>query len=67
MPITGESNIKAPDKNVPCYTSEIHNLNSPARTLLENYSKISPDQVISHILAIVSLRPSAPFLALSRF
>lgn len=43
-----------PDKAVAWYTAEIHDLSLPARSLLENYSKISPDQVIPHILTIVS-------------
>lgn len=55
MSVPEESGSKTPDKTMGWYTAEIHNLNSPARSLLENYSKIPSDQVISHILAIVSL------------
>ena len=57
MSVAEESASKTLDKTVPWYTAEIHDLSFPARSLLENYSKISPDQVITHILAIVSLEP----------
>jgi N-acetyl-anhydromuramyl-L-alanine amidase AmpD len=50
-----ESRVKSPNTSLPWYTAEIHSLSSAARDLLENYSKITPDQVIAHVLAIVSL------------
>lgn len=56
MSVPEDSTSRTPDKRVPWYTAEIHDLSLPARSLLENYSKISPDQVITHILAIVSLK-----------
>jgi hypothetical protein len=50
-----ESRVETPNKSVPWYTEEIHDLSPAARELLENYSKVSPNRVISHILMIVSI------------
>lgn len=57
MSVPEESAGQTRGKTVSWYTAEIQNLSEPARSLLENYSKISPDQVITHILAIVSQEP----------
>ena len=57
MSVPPKSASKTPDKTVGWYTAEIHDISEQARSLLVNYSKISPDQVIAHILTIVSLEP----------
>ena len=51
---TEELSNKIPDQDVPWYTEELQDLTPSARKLLETYSRIPPDQVVSHILAIVS-------------
>lgn len=57
MSIPQESARKTLDKTVGWYTAEIHDISEQARSLLENYSKIPPDQVITHVLTIVSIEP----------
>ena len=46
--------IKAQDKNVQWYKPDLETVSPQARELLENYSHIPPDEVIPHILRIVS-------------
>ena len=46
--------IKAQDKKVQWYQSDLETVSPQARELLENYSHILPDEVIPHILKIVS-------------
>lgn len=50
--------VKARGKDVHWYKAELNNddVSEPARRLLENYSKMAPDRVLSHIKEIVSLR-----------
>lgn len=50
-----DSGVKSPDKSLAWYTAEIHHLSAAARDLLENYSKIPREEVIAHVLTIVSL------------
>lgn len=47
---------KAQGKDVHWYKVELddESLSAAARQLLENYSKVPPDEVLSHILKIVS-------------
>lgn len=47
--------IKARGKDVHWYKADIGPVSEPARQLLENYSRIPPDQVIPHIAQVVSL------------
>lgn len=55
-----EVQSSARDKNVPWYTADFTDLQPSARALLEQYSKIPPEQVVPHILDIVCLTsPSA--------
>lgn len=42
------------DQVVPWYSAELQNLSLSARHLLEKYSNVPPDEVIPHILDIVS-------------
>lgn len=50
--------IKARGKDVHWYKSDIGDVSEPARQLLEQYSRIPPDQVASHIAEVVSLTVS---------
>jgi hypothetical protein len=45
--------IGSRDKSVGWYTPTLENLTEPQRDLLENYSHITPDRVIPHILEVV--------------
>lgn len=51
---TEKQSNKNTDQDLPWYTAELQDLRPSARKLLETYSRIPPDQVVSHILAIVS-------------
>lgn len=44
-----------PRDSMPRYIKDIEEDITPARKLLEEYSKVPPDQVISHIHAVVCL------------
>ena len=46
--------IKARDKDVQWYQTDLETVSPQARELLEKYSHIPPDKVIPHILKIVS-------------
>lgn len=48
------SDVKSREKDVHYYTADLETVNEPARRLLEKYSGIPPDQVVPHILEIVS-------------
>lgn len=58
MSLHEKSTLQESDQSMAWHSAEILNLNEPARTLLEVYSKIPPDQVVSHVIAIVSLGSS---------
>ena len=47
--------IKARGKDVHWYKADIGDVSESARRLLENYSGISPDEVVPHIAQVVSL------------
>ena len=44
---------EARNKNVPWYSKEIQEDLAPAQKLLEEYSRVPPDQVVAHIVAVV--------------
>ena len=44
-----------PGDKIPRYSKDIEEDITPARKLLEEYSKIPPDQVIGHIHTVVGL------------
>ena len=48
--------IDSGDKDVPWYAAELTDISPECRELMENYSRIPPDLVKSHILHIVSFR-----------
>ncbi len=49
-----EAKVNAREKNVPWYNPNLeNNLGPSARELLENYSKIPPDEVEDHVSKIV--------------
>lgn len=41
-------------KELPWYEPNIDNIPEPAKTILENYSKIPPEQVLQHVMGVVS-------------
>lgn len=49
--------VKAQGKDVHWYKAELNeeSVSPAARQLLESYSKVSPDEVLSHIMKIVSV------------
>ncbi|KAK8214704.1 hypothetical protein M8818_002284 [Zalaria obscura] len=49
------------DKSVPWYTSSVKDVSEGTRELLEKYSHIPRDQIIPHILKVVSTLPNPPF------
>lgn len=44
----------ADPKELPWYEPKIDNIPEPAKTILENYSKIPPEQVLQHVMDVVS-------------
>ncbi len=48
---------QARDKSVPWYKGDIGEIPQPARELLEKYSGIAPDTVVSHVYKVVSHDP----------
>lgn len=44
---------KAPHE-LPWYNTDFEEVPEPAKTILENYSKIPPDQVLQHVKDVVS-------------
>jgi hypothetical protein len=43
------------DKNVGWFQPELEDVNPQARTILETYCKLPSDEVVPHVLRIVSL------------
>lgn len=39
---------------LPWYEPDLYEVSEPARTILENYSQISPGQVVEHVKKVVS-------------
>lgn len=58
-PVPTPSEIGTRDKSVEWYTPILENISEAQRDLLENYSHISPDSVIPHILEVVRKRNSS--------
>lgn len=46
--------VKARGKDVHWYRTDLETINEPARLLLEKYSRIPSDEVIPHVLKMVS-------------
>ena len=46
--------VGAKGKDVPWYSKELENVGPGATELLEKYSKIPSDQIVSHVLELVS-------------
>ena len=53
-PPEGDWNVKSKEKNVHWYEPDLETINEPARFLLERYSGIPPEKVLSHVLTLVS-------------
>lgn len=41
-------------RELPWYKTDFEEVPEPAKTILEDYSKIPPDQVLQHVKAVVS-------------
>lgn len=54
------SEIGSRDKSVGWYMPKLESITEAQRDLLENYSRISPGQVIPHLTRIVSQIPPFP-------
>ena len=52
---TVKESLRAEGKNVNWYRSNLESVQEPARRLLETYSGVPPEEVVSHILAVVRL------------
>jgi len=44
----------ADPKELPWYEPKINDVPEPAKTILENYSKFPPGQVLQHVMDVVS-------------
>lgn len=55
-PTKVDTKVKAHGKGVHWYRTDLESVNEPARLLLEEYSGVPSNEVISHVLSTVSHR-----------